>query len=99
MSMKIQRAVGFLVLICMVSWPLALHGQEAFWRAKNDAGWKAARKNDFSQAVKLLQQAVEEAEKLGPTDPRLALSQANLAWVYNRQGEQAQADDLAKKCQ
>src|SRR5439155_7772109 len=99
MPMKIQRAVWFVALTGMISWPLAVHGQEAFWRAKNDAGWKAAKKNDYSEATKLLRQAIEEAEKLGATDLRLALSQANLAWVYNRQDEHAQADELARSCQ
>jgi len=97
--MKIQKAVWFIALTGIISWPLAINGQEAFWKAKNDAGWKAARKNDYSEAVKLLRQAIEEAEKLGATDLRLALSQANLSWVYNRQGEHAQADELARNCQ
>jgi tetratricopeptide (TPR) repeat protein len=97
--MKIQRAVWFFALTGFIFWPLTIHGQEAFWKAKNDAGWKAARKNDYTEAVKLLRQAIEEAEKLGTSDPRLALSRANLAWVYNRQGEPAQADELAKSCQ
>jgi tetratricopeptide (TPR) repeat protein len=96
--MKIHRAVWFIALIWVISWPLAIQGQEAFWRAKNDAGWKAAKNNDYSEAMKLLRQAIEEAEKLGVSDQRLALSQANLAWVYNRQGEHAQADELARSC-
>ena len=97
--MKIQRAVWFVALTGMISWPLAIHGQEAFWRAKNDAGWKAAKKNEYSEAMKLLRQAIEEAEKLGASDLRLALSQASLAWVYNRQDEHAQADELARSSQ
>ena len=97
--MRIQRAIWCTTLAWVISWPLAVHGQEAFWKAKNDGGWKAAKRSDYSEAKKLLQQAIEEAEKLGTNDPRLALSQANLAWVYNRQGDSAQADELARKCQ
>src|SRR5713101_6015913 len=97
--MTIRRAHWLLAMGCVAIWPLVGHGQEAFWKAKNDAGWKAAKANDYSQAVKLLGQAVEEAEKLGATDPRLALSLANLAWVLDRQGEHDAADELTRRCQ
>src|SRR5207245_7880205 len=97
--MTIRRAHWLLAMGCVAIWPLAIHGQEAFWKAKNDAGWKAAKKNEYSEAMKLLRQAIEEAEKLGASDLRLALSQATLPWVYNRQDEHAQADDLARGSQ
>ena len=95
---RINRTPRWLLLwtLCCVWWPLAASAQDAAsWQQRNTAGEAALRKGLYSEAERLLQAAIEQAEKLGANDPRLAISLDALAEAYYLQSKFAQGEALA----
>ena len=63
----------------------------------NQEGMQAYQQGDYRQAERLLVLARQEAEKLGPEDPRLATTLNNLAQVYHAQGKYEEAEPLYQR--
>lgn len=64
------------------------------WKAAVEAGNEAYAQERVAQAEVKFLEALEEAEKFGEDDPRLALSLNNLAAVYHTQGKYTMAEPL-----
>jgi tetratricopeptide (TPR) repeat protein len=71
--------------------------EQAVWEKLTSDGDAAKAKGDLKKAEECYQAAVEEAKKLGETDPSFGRSTANLADFYYAQGDGAQADKLYKQ--
>jgi len=65
---------------------------DAAWTEVFDGGQKAFRNGDYRGAQGLFREAVREAEKLGPRDPRLAKSLQRLGMVLANLGHLPQAE-------
>ena len=85
-------------LLCLGLWPMvAASAQETRWDSIVADAWKAYQQADYAEAEKLLLAALQEAEKFGEQDPRLATSLNNLAALYSAQGNYAQAEPLYQR--
>lgn len=71
--------------------------EQAVWQKLTSDGDAAKAAGDLKKAEASYQAAVEEAKKLGETDPVFARTTANLADFYYAQGDGAQADRLYKQ--
>jgi tetratricopeptide (TPR) repeat protein len=71
--------------------------EQAVWQKLTSDGDAAKAKGDLKKAEECYQAAVQEAKKLGETDPALGKTTANLADFYYAQGDGAQADKLYKQ--
>ena len=79
-------------------WPMvAASAQETRWDNLNKAATEAYQRADYAKAEKLLLAALQEAEKFGEQDPRLATSLNNLALFYKTQRRYAQAEPLMQR--
>jgi tetratricopeptide (TPR) repeat protein len=67
------------------------------WKNYTDLGCAAYEKGNLELAEKMFEGALEEAQKLGPEDSRLATSFNNLALIYQRQGQPRKAAPLYKR--
>ncbi len=67
------------------------------WETQLAAGDKAYQQGNYPEAEKRLVAALEEAEGLGPQDPRLATTLNYLGLVYDAQGKYAEAEPLYKR--
>lgn len=65
---------------------------EQRWQSEHEAGQKAIEQGFYWQAVRLFQAAIEEAEKFGSDDLRLAQSINGKAQAYLLQGNPAAAE-------
>lgn len=70
--------------------------QKTLWDDYIRDGKQADDRGDHSKALKLYTFALEEAEKFGPADPRLATSLNNLATLFQSQRDYASAVPLCK---
>jgi tetratricopeptide (TPR) repeat protein len=70
---------------------------EGPWREPFDAGVGALKEGCYAEAAKQFREAVTEAERFGPRDPRLAASLYNLALAHYHQGNYAEADPLYQR--
>ncbi len=84
-------------LLCLAVWPTTASTQERAWKKAVAAVVKALQEGRLGEAEKLLLAAVQEAEKFGEQDPRLAGSLLGLAAVYKEQGKYAQAEPLSRR--
>ncbi len=71
--------------------------QATLWDVYITDGNQAQDQGQYAKALKLYTLALEEAEKFGPTDPRLATSLNNLALLYDTQGDYAKAEPLYRR--
>ena len=67
------------------------------WDRYMEAAGKAYQQADYDEAEKLLLAALQEAEKFGEEDRRLAASLNNLALLYRAQGRYAEAEPLYQR--
>ncbi len=85
-------------LLCLGLWPMvAASAQETRWDSLMAGAVKAYQQADYAEAEKLFLAALNEAEKFGEQDPRLATSLNNLAVLYYAQGKYAQAEPLYQR--
>ncbi len=85
-------------LLCLGLWPVvAASAQETRWDSIMAGAARAYQQADYAQAEKLLLAALQEAEKFGEQDPRLATSLNNLAQLYRAQGKFTEADPLSQR--
>ena len=71
--------------------------QERSWESYYEAGLEALEQARYAEAEDLFLAALEEAEKFGEQDPRLAMSLNNLALLYEDQGKNAEAGPLHER--
>ncbi len=72
---------------------------EGSLKRRIEAGLEATNRGRYSEAESVLRGAVEEAGRLGETDPRLGDAQTTLARLYFKQGRYAEADRLCQRAQ
>ncbi|MCZ6753169.1 MAG: tetratricopeptide repeat protein, partial [Acidobacteria bacterium] len=63
----------------------------------NQAGMEAYQQANYAEAEKQWSSALQEAEKFGPEDPRLATSLNNLAALYLAQGKYGETEPLLQR--
>ena len=71
--------------------------EQAVWQKMTSDGDAAKAAKDYKKAEASYQAAIEEAKKLGETDPAFSKTTANLADFYYAQGDGQQADKLYKQ--
>ena len=91
-----RSQVVSLVLVVLLTISMAAC-QRTDWERKIDAGTNAFQQGHYAEAEKLWLAALEQAEKFGPQDQRLATSLNNLAVLYRTQGRYAEAEPLYKR--
>ncbi|MEK6643371.1 MAG: tetratricopeptide repeat protein, partial [Planctomycetota bacterium] len=96
MNRHIHSLFAVVVLLCVTPAAPCL-AQSTLWDVYITDGNQAKDHGQYAKALKLYTLALEEAEKFGPTDPRLATSLNNLAGLYDTQGDYAKAEPLYKR--
>ena len=81
-----------LTLAVQTAWTKDTH-----WEKVSNAGMKAFQEGRYSKAEKHLTAALEEAEKFGEQDPRLATSLDNLAFLFHNQRIYGEAEPLLQR--
>ena len=89
-------SLAVLVLLCVAPAAPCL-AQATLWDVYIKDGNQAKDQGQYAKALKLYTLALEEAEKFGPADPRLAASLNILALLYKTQGDYAKAEPLYKR--
>ncbi len=84
-------------LMFLAIWPVAVPGQESLWKKYNVQGSEAFQQARYAKAKKLYLAALQEAEKFGEQDPRLAISLNNLAALYDTRGKYVRAELLYRR--
>ncbi len=84
-------------LMFLAIWPVAVPGQESLWKKYNVQGSEAFQQARYAKAKKLYLAALQEAEKFGEQDPRLAISLNNLAALYDTRGKYGRAEPLYQR--
>ena len=79
-------------VLSLLLWPACTLGQETAWQRYMEAAGEAYQQGNYVEAEKQSLAAVQEAEKFGPDDLRLAQSLNNLAVLYRDQGRYAEAE-------
>lgn len=95
-SPSVRSSLAVVVLLCVVRAAPCL-AQATLWDVYIKDGNQAKDQGQYAKALKLYTLALEEAEKFGATDPRLATSLNNLAQVYSTQGACAKAEPLYRR--
>lgn len=92
---RCRRAAGMSAIV----WALATASlaQDTLWETYINEAGAAEQHAQYDKALRLYKLALEEAEKFGPTDQRLATSLNNLAELYRTQGDYARAEPLCKR--
>lgn len=67
------------------------------WEKHHDSGWVAFKKKNYAEAEKRFLNALKEAEKFSPNDPRLRLTLNNLAETYRDQARNIEAESFYKR--
>ncbi len=77
--MRLGTTRWLLAEVLCLTFGLALaSAQQTAWENYLEAGQKAYEQGDYPEARKMFSAALEEADKSGPDDPRMAIS---VAWV------------------
>ncbi len=84
-------------LLCLLLWPAHAVAQQGDWDRHMRAGDAAYQQGNYAEAVKQTKAALSLAEAFGPNDPRLAQTLNNLAFLYETQGNYAEAEPLFKR--
>ncbi|MGI9417915.1 MAG: tetratricopeptide repeat protein [Geminicoccaceae bacterium] len=73
------------------------HAQDAAWEGLITAGRSALQQQNFAEAERHFESALEAAERFSSDDPRLGKSFNNLAAVYYAQEDYARAEPLMRR--
>ena len=84
-------------ILCVVFVSIQACTQETQWDKHMAAAATAYQQGRYTDAERLFQAIVKEAEAFGPQDPRLATSLSNLAELYRLRGKYAEAEPLNKR--
>ncbi len=96
--MKHRKTRWLLVgMVCLALGLVPASAQETRWEALMADATKAYQRADYAEAERLLLVALQEAEKFGQQDPRLAISHLALGTVYLEQGRYAEAEPLLQR--
>lgn len=95
--MKKSHSLLLVGALGLALWSSAAFGQGVLWDTYMEAGEQAYGQGRYAEAEKALRAALNEAERFGPQDPRLARSLSNLAALYNVQGKYAEAEPLHRR--
>jgi tetratricopeptide (TPR) repeat protein len=71
--------------------------EDAAWQKAVDDGNHVREQSGHSEAEQAYLAAIDEAERFAPTDPRLALSQYQLAALYHATGRFREAEPLYRQ--
>jgi len=82
------------VIVIGLAWPGPAQGQETLWNAWRQGGLQALQDGRLADAERLLSAALEQAEKFGPDDLRVADAANDLAVVYANAGKPVEAELL-----
>ena len=74
-----------------------LTGEGTCWLGQTTAGMQAYREGRYIEAAQSLEAALQEAQRFGPQDSRLATSLNNLTRLYDTQGKYGQAEPLRRR--
>ena len=90
---------GFLIraTLCVVLVSAQACTQYASWEATFARGEEAYQEGHYAEAEVSFLAALDEAERYGPLDQRLATSLKNLAEVYQAQGRYSEAAPLYRR--
>jgi len=88
------RSLG---ILCLILASTEATGQETLWKTYEAAGSKALHQARYAEAERLFLAAIEQAEKLGKEDPRLAESLNSVAVLYATQGKQVEAEPIFRR--
>jgi tetratricopeptide (TPR) repeat protein len=93
-----KRWCPLLLLCTFLFFPAQTYGQETLWPTSKAAGSDAVQQGRYyEEAESLLRAAIEQAEKFGSLDPRLADSLNQLAILYATQRKFTQAEPLFQR--
>jgi len=85
-------------LMCGVTFlPLPAQSQDAAWEGFIEAGQRALQQENFGEAERQFESALEAAERFPSSDPRLGKSYNNLAAIYYAQEDYARAEPLMRR--
>jgi tetratricopeptide (TPR) repeat protein len=93
LKMLILTAVA-LVSGLLTLWPANSHGQGTLWNTWRQGGLQALHEGRLADAERLLTAALEQAEKYGPEDLRVADAANDLAVVFANSGKPLEAELL-----
>lgn len=97
MSSRIHRAALLLLGSVLACWPALVTAQDAPFEKIIRSATKAQQQGRDAEAERLYLSAVQEAEKLGPENPRLAVALNNLGMLYEHEGQLAKAEQLLNR--
>jgi len=80
-----------------MSWPNGSDAQDMLWNTWREGGLQALEEGRFGDAERLLISALEQAEKFGPEDLRVADSANDLAVLYTNAGRPLEAELLFRR--
>lgn len=96
MSLGMQKGVVIAAAVCgaLSSWPIPSAGQDTLWHTWRQGGLQALHEGRLADAERLLTAALEQAEKYGVEDLRVADAANDLAVVYANSGKPVEAELL-----
>jgi tetratricopeptide (TPR) repeat protein len=93
MTLAAQRWMRF-VILATLAWPGFAFGQDTLWNTWRQGGLQALHEGRLADAERLLTAALEQAEKYGLEDLRVADAANDLAVVYANSGRPLEAELL-----
>ncbi len=96
MNHKLNCMLPTIAVACLSAANVAFT-QSSNWDKYNNAGRIAYEEGHYDEAEKSWSLGLEEAEKLGPDDSRLATSLHNMATVYSTQSKLAEIEQVYKR--
>jgi len=93
MTLSAQQWMRF-VIVAALAWPGLAFGQDTLWHTWRQGGLQALHEGRLADAERLLKAALEQAEKYGLEDLRVADAANDLAVVYANSGRPLEAELL-----
>jgi len=94
MAWYTMKWAALIVLGALVAWPASVLPQDTLWNTWRQGGLQALHEGRLADAERLLTAALEQAEKYGLEDLRVADAANDLAVVYANSGKPVEAELL-----
>lgn len=94
MSYLAQARMFFVIVLALPGWPEIGWSQDTLWNTWRQGGLQALHEGRLADAERLLTAALEQAEKYGLDDLRVADAANDLAVVYANSGKPLEAELL-----